>query len=302
MNRPDILQRLGRYPAPADASPVLGLEVSGRIAARGPDTQSWPPGTPVTALVPGGGYAEYCVTPADQVLPIPEGMDLASAAALPEVWFTVWANLIDLGDLECNERLLVHGGAGGIGLAALALGQLRGARCLATVGSDDKAAFCRAWGAQTAINRHTTDFVQAVFEATAGEGVDVVLDIVGMPYLERNLKVLRRDGRLIFLAFMGGSQGMTDLAPIMSKRLRLTGSTMRPRTVAEKRAIRDALLVHVWPALAHGRFHPHIHARFPLAEASAAHALMEGGGHIGKIVLEVARPPVQSPTRDALHS
>ncbi len=294
VNRPDILQRRGEYPAPLDASPVLGLEVSGHIVATGPDAESWSPGTPVTALVPGGGYAEYCVTPAGQVLPIPEGMDMASAAALPETWFTVWANLVDLAGLGPNERLLVHGGAGGIGLAALALGQLRGAHCFATVGDDNKAAFCQAFGAELAINRHTTDFVQALSEATGGEGVDVVLDIVGMPYLERNLKILRRDGRLIFLAFMGGSQGMADLAPIMTKRLRLTGSTMRARSVAEKRAIRDALLAHVWPALARGRFHPPIHARFPLAKAAMAHTLMEAGAHTGKIVLDVAQSPDQA--------
>ncbi len=288
INRPDILQRTGQYPPPEDASPILGLEVSGHIIAAGPGAESWTPGTPVTALVPGGGYAEYCVTPSGQVLPVPHGMDLAAAAALPETWFTVWANLVDLAGLSRDEYLLVHGGASGIGLAALALGHLRGARCLAVAGSDEKAAFCREWGAELAINRHTTDFVQAVFDATRGEGVDVILDIAGAPYFDRNLKLLRRDGRLVFLAFMGGSQGMVDLAPIMRKRLHLTGSTMRPRTVPEKRAIRDALLAHVWPELAHGRFHPHIHARFPLQEAASAHMLMETGNHIGKIVLEVA--------------
>ncbi len=285
VNRPDVLQRSGRYPPPPDASPVLGLEVAGRIAAVGEGVARWQAGDAVTALTPGGGYAEFCTAPAVQVLPIPSGMDLCQAASLPENWFTVWANLMDHGRLAAGETLLVHGGSSGIGLAAIQLGKLVGCRVLTTVGSPEKAAFCKAWGADAAIDYRAGDFTEAVKAATGGAGVDVVLDMVGASYFQRNLSLLKRDGRLVSIAFLEGSRGEFDLMPIMLKRLVVTGSTMRPRTLAEKEAIRDALEGRVWPAIAEGRVRSHVHATFPLAEAAEAHRLMESSRHIGKIML-----------------
>jgi putative PIG3 family NAD(P)H quinone oxidoreductase len=287
INRPDVLQRLGRYPPPHDASPLLGLEVAGRVAAVGAGVTEWKVGAGVTALTAGGGYAEYCVVAASHALPVPAGMDFASAAALPETWFTVWANLVDLGRLKRDERLLVHGGSSGIGLTAIHLAKHLGAECIVTVGNEEKAAFCRASGVAHAINYRTTDFAVAVKNITGGTGVDVILDMVGAPYLQRNLATLRRDGRLVYIAFLEGSKGEADLLPIMMKRLTVTGSTMRPRTLAEKAAIRDALAVNVWPALERGELLPHLFARFPLAQAAEAHRLMESSRHIGKIVLDV---------------
>lgn len=287
VNRPDVLQRSGRYPPPPGASMILGLEVAGTVAALGAGVSEWKVGDRVTALVPGGGYAEYCTAPASHVLPIPAGLDMAQAAALPETWFTVWANLVDLGRLKKGERLLVHGGASGIGLTAIQLARHFGVECFVTVGSVEKARFCRDFGADRAIDYREADFAKSVKTLTGGEGVDVVLDMVGAPYLQRNLSVLRRDGRLVLIAFLEGSKGEFDLMPVMLKRLTVTGSTMRPRTVAEKAAIRDALREHIWPEIAAGRLRPHIHAVFPLAEAGEAHRLMESSAHIGKIVLQV---------------
>jgi putative PIG3 family NAD(P)H quinone oxidoreductase len=290
VNRPDVLQRSGRYPPPPDASPVLGLEVAGRVAALGDGVTEWKVGAGVTALTPGGGYAEYCVAAASHALPIPAGMDFATAAALPETWFTVWTNLVDLGRLKRGERLLVHGGSSGIGLVAIQLAKHLGVECIVTVGNEEKAAFCRASGAAHAINYRSSDFAEEVKRITDGAGVDVILDMVGAPYLQRNLASLRRDGRLVYVAFLEGSKGEADLMPIMLKRLTITGSTMRPRTLAEKAAIRDALAANIWPALAEGRLLPHLFARFPLAQAAEAHKLMESSRHIGKIVLEVGKP------------
>ena len=227
------------------------------------------------------------MAPAAHALPVPDGLDMAQAAALPETWFTVWANLIDLGRLKAGERLLVHGGSSGIGLTAIQLARHLGVECFVTVGSAEKARFCRDFGAGHALDYKQDDFVQKVKEITNGEGVDVVLDMVGASYLQRNLTVLRRDGRLVLIAFLEGSQGEFDLMPVMLKRLTITGSTMRPRSVAEKAAIRNALLEHIWPELAAGRLLPHIHAAFPLAQAGEAHRLMESSRHIGKIVLQV---------------
>ncbi|HTW74604.1 MAG TPA: NAD(P)H-quinone oxidoreductase [Steroidobacteraceae bacterium] len=288
VNRPDVLQRQGKYAPPPDASPILGLEVAGTVAAVGADVDEWQVGDRVCALVPGGGYAEYCVTPARHALPIPAGLSLEAAAGLPEVWFTVWANLVDLAQLRAGEWLLVHGGASGIGLAALQLATHLNARPIVTVGSEDKARFCRDFGACAAIEYHRDDFVERSLALTGGEGVDVVLDMVGAAYLERNLRVLRQDGRLVLIGFMQGSRGQIDLRPVLAKRLRLTGSAMRPRSIAEKAAIRAALLQHIWPAIAAGRIRSHVHAVFPLAQASEAHRLMESGRHVGKIVLRVA--------------
>ncbi|MCL4681832.1 MAG: NAD(P)H-quinone oxidoreductase [Rhodocyclaceae bacterium] len=287
VNRPDVLQRSGRYPPPPGASPILGLEVAGTVAALGEGVTEWKVSQHVTALVPGGGYAEYCVAPASHALPVPEGLDMAQAAALPETWFTVWANLVGLGRLKQGERLLVHGGSSGIGLTAIQLARHLGVECFVTVGSEEKARFCRDFGAGHALNYREADFATRVKEITAGEGVDVVLDMVGAPYLQKNLSVLRRDGRLVLIAFLEGSKGEFDLMPVMLKRLTVTGSTMRPRTVAEKAAIRDALREHIWPEIAAGRLRPHLHAVFPLAQAGEVHKLMESSAHIGKIVLQV---------------
>lgn len=291
VNRPDLLQRAGLYPPPADASPVLGLEVAGRIAALGANVTGWQVGERVAALTPGGGYAEYCLAPAAHVLPVPDDMDLALAAALPETWFTVWANLIDLGRLKTGERLLVHGGTSGIGLAALGLARHLGVESFVTVGSAAKARFCREFTAGqncAVINYRAEDFLQCIKALTAGEGVDVVLDMVGGSYLQKNLRALRRDGRLVQIAFLEGSKVEFDFMPLMMKRLTITGSTMRARSLAEKQRIRDALQENVWPALCRGELRSHIGARFSLAEAVAAHRLMESGQLIGKAVLEVA--------------
>lgn len=287
VNRPDLLQRSGKYPPPPDASPVLGLEVSGHIAALGPGVDSWREGDAVCALTPGGGYADLCKAPSGQVLPIPEGMTPEQAAGMPETWFTVYANLVGLGHLGPGEMLLVHGGSSGIGLAAIELAKLRGALCIVTVGDEDKARFCREFGAHAAINYRTEDFDARVRELTAGAGVDVVLDMVGGDYIPRNLSVLKRDGRLVLIAFQRGSRVELDFSPVMRNRLVVTGSTMRPRTVAEKTVIRDALLREIWPACAGGRVRTHVHATFPLAQAAAAHRLMESGRHVGKILLQV---------------
>jgi putative PIG3 family NAD(P)H quinone oxidoreductase len=287
VNRPDIMQRQGQYPPPPGASPILGLEVAGVIAALGEGVHDWKLGEAVCALVPGGGYADFCVTPAGQVLPLPGELTMAQAAGLPEVWFTVWANLVDLGKLTAGERLLVHGGSSGIGLAAIQLARELGAECVVTVGSAPKAQFCVGFGARAAIDYRREDFAARIHQLFGGEGVDVVLDMVGAPYLARNLQVLRRDGRLVFIAFQQGSRAELDLREVLTRRLHLTGSTMRPRSVAEKTAIRDALRQRIWPALADGRVRTHLHAIFPMQDAARAHELMERGEHIGKLVLQM---------------
>lgn len=287
VNRPDVAQRSGRYPPPPGASPILGLEVAGRVAALGDGVAEWRIDDLVTALVPGGGYAEYCVAPAAHALPIPTGMSLADAACLPETWFTVWANLMDIGRVKAGERLLVHGGSSGIGLTAIQLARHVGAEVIVTVGSEEKAKFCREFGADHAINYKEGDFSEKVKEITRGEGVDVVLDMVGGAYLQKDVSLLRRDGRLVMIAFLEGSKTAFDFLPVMLKRLTITGSTMRPRTVAEKAAIRDSLARNIWPALAAGKLRNHLFATFPFGQATDAHRLMESSRHIGKIVLQV---------------
>jgi len=289
VNRPDVQQRLGRYPPPPGANPVLGLEVAGEVVAAGAAVRQWRPGDRVCALTNGGGYAEYCTAPAVQALPWPRGYDALRAAALPETYFTVWANLFMLGRLAAGESLLVHGGSSGIGVTALQLAKAFGATVYATAGSEEKLAACLALGADAAINYHTQDFVAEVQRHSGPRGVDVVLDMVGAPYFQRNLRCLAMDGRLLLIAFLGGSQlEACDLLPIMTRRLTVTGSTMRPRSAAQKGVIAAALLARVWPLLDAGRCAPVIHQVFPLAHAAAAHALMESGAHIGKIVLSVA--------------
>jgi NADPH:quinone reductase len=289
VNRPDVLQRKGAYPPPHNASPVLGLEVAGEVVMVGPAVTGIRPGDRISALTNGGGYAEYCPAPAPQCLPWPTGYDALRAAALPETYFTVWANLFQQGRLEPGEIVLVHGGTSGIGVTAIQLAREFGCRVYATAGSAEKCAACLKLGAEAAINYREADFADRVQELSGGQGVDVVLDIVGAPYTLRNLNCLRLDGRLIQVAVMHGAKvdGL-DLRQVMMRRLSLTGSTMRPRTTAEKGRIAQALRETVWPVLAAGRCGPVIHAVFPLAEAAAAHRLMESSTHIGKIVLQVA--------------
>jgi NADPH2:quinone reductase len=291
VNRPDVMQRMGHYAPPPGASPILGLEVAGRIAAIGEQVTQCQVGDDVCALVPGGGYAEYCVAPARHALPIPSGLSLAEAAGLPENWFTVWANLIEMAGLRSGECLLIHGGSSGIGLAAIQLARHIGARAIVTVGSDEKARFCREFGAAEAINYRTEDFVLRAQEFTGGRGVDVVLDMVGGSYIPRNVSLLRRDGRLVFIAFLQGSRCDIDFMPVMLKRLRIMGSTMRPRSVEEKAVLRDALAREIWPAFDPGPLQTHLCATFPFEQAADAHRLMESSRHIGKIVLQVRKSP-----------
>jgi putative PIG3 family NAD(P)H quinone oxidoreductase len=287
VNGPDLKQRQGHYPPPPGASPVLGLEVAGRVVELGAGAREWKVGDLVTALVPGGGYADYCVTSERHALPIPEGLTLAQAAGLPENWFTVWANLIDRAGLKAGERVLIHGGSCGIGLAAIGLARLIGAHPIVTVGNAQKAQFCRDFGAEVAINYRHEDFVARIKEITAKEGVDVVLDMVGGAYLQKNVSILKRDGRLVQISFLQGSKVEFDFMPVMIKRLTITGSTMRPRSVEEKARIRDALLREVWPALASGRVRTHLFGVYPLEKAGEAHRIMEASQHIGKLVLQV---------------
>lgn len=287
VNRPDCLQRTGGYPPPPDASPILGLEVSGTIVARGENVRSWRIGENVCALTPGGGYAEYCTTPAGFCLPVPKGLTDLEAGSLPETFFTVWNNLFDRGRLKCGETVLIHGGTSGIGVTAIQLAKQIDATVIATAGDDDKTAFCRTLGADHAINYRTQDFVAEVARITAMRGVDLVLDIVGGDYIERNLKCLALEGRLVIIAFLRGSRVEVDWRHIMLKRLTVTGSTLRASPPERKVAIAQSLRENIWPLLESGEVKPVIHRVFPLAEAAAAHALMESSQHIGKIVLAV---------------
>jgi NADPH2:quinone reductase len=289
VNRPDVAQRSGSYPPPPGASPLLGLEVSGEVVAVGGDVTTYKVGDHVCALANGGGYAAYCVAPAAQALPWPKGYDALRAGALPENYFTVWANLFEGGRLAHGERTLIHGGTSGIGVTAIQLAREFGATVYATAGSEAKCAACKTLGADAAINYRTQDFVAEIAEATNKRGVDVVLDMVGAPYMQRNLRVLAMDGRLVLIAFLQGSKVETfDFVTVMTKRLTITGSTMCPRTTAQKGAIAASLREKVWPVLDAGRCGPVIYKAFPLAEAAAAHALMESSTHIGKIMLRVA--------------
>lgn len=287
VNRPDVLQRQGVYPPPPGASPILGLEVAGDVAAVGEAVTAFMPGDRVCALANGGGYAEYCPVPAPQCLPWPSRYDAIRAAALPETYFTVWANLFQIGRLARGESVLVHGGTSGIGVTAIQLAREFGALVYATAGSQEKCDACVKLGA-TAINYREADFAERVRDLTGGQGVNVVLDIVGAPYTMQNLACLAMDGRLIQVGTLHGAKVESfDLTAVMRRRVNLTGSTMRPRTTAEKGRIAQALRQTVWPVLEAGRCGPVIHQVFPLAEAAAAHRLMEAGTHIGKIVLTV---------------
>lgn len=285
VNRPDVLQRKGLYPAPPGASDIPGLEVAGTIVERGDAVGDWQVGDRVCALLAGGGYAEYAVVPALQALPIPDGLDVVEAAALPETCFTVWTNVFERGRLAAGECILIHGGSSGIGTTAIQLARAFGARVFVTVGSAEKAAACERLGAERAINYREEDFVAVV--AGLVDGVDVILDMVGGDYFPRNLRLLAEGGRLVQIALLRGAKSEVDLERIMRRRLTVTGSTLRPRTVAQKGEIAAALRAQVWPRIAAGEVRPVVHARFALHDAAAAHMLMERSTHIGKIVLVV---------------
>ena len=285
VNRPDVLQRRGDYAPPPGASDLPGLEVAGEIVAIGPETRRWKVGDKVTALVAGGGYAEYSVAPAPQCLPIPGRLSMVEAAALPETFFTVWTNVFDRGRLKPGESFLVHGGSSGIGTTAIQLASRFGSRVFTTAGSDDKCSKCKELGASVAINYRTEDFVQVIERETAGKCIDVILDMVGGDYVTRNLKCLAVDGRLVQIAFLKGAKAEINFAGVMIKRQTISGSTLRPRSVAEKGAIAEALEAKVWPLVAAGDVRPQIHATFPLEQAAEAHRLMESSAHVGKIML-----------------
>ena len=286
VNRPDIMQRMGKYPPPPGVTDIPGLEISGEIvASRG--TSRFNDGDTICALVAGGAYAEYCAVPVEQCLPIPRGVSASHAAAIPETYFTVWTNLFDRGRLREGETVLVHGGTSGIGTTAIQLARAFGATVLATAGSDDKCQACRSIGAHTAINYNAADFAAEARSATDGRGVDVILDIVGGDYLQRNLDCLRMEGRLVQIGLIGGSRASLDLRGVLQKRLTITGSTLRPRSSADKGVIARQLEQHVWPLLASGTVRPIVHAEFPLDRAADAHAELESGRVIGKIVLRV---------------
>jgi putative PIG3 family NAD(P)H quinone oxidoreductase len=289
VNRPDVLQRSGSYPPPPGASPLLGLEVAGRIVQTAPDVTEWKVGDTVCALTPGGGYAEFCATPAAHCLPIPKGLSSKEAASLPENWFTVYDNVMTRGRLKAGEPILIHGGSGGIGYSAIQLAKvLGGATVYTTVGSAEKAAFCRKMGADAALNYKDEDWAAEVSKRTGKRGVDVVLDMVGGDYLMRNLRSLALEGRLVQIAFLKENRIPDfDAMPIMIKRLTFTGSTLRPRTVEQKAAIAKPLREQIWPLFESGQLKTFVYKTFPLAEARAAHELMESSQHIGKIMLEV---------------
>lgn len=287
VNRPDVLQRLGRYPVPADADPLPGLEVAGEVVALGAGVETVRPGDRVMALTHGGGYAEYCRVQASHCLPVPGAISLVEAAAVPETFFTVWYNVFMRARLAAGESLLVHGGSSGIGTTAIQLARARGARVYTTAGTDEKCAFCESLGA-TAVNYRSGDWAARLRDLSGDGGIDVVLDMVAGDYVGPNLGLLARDGRYALIAFLGGSRADVDFRPVVAKRLTLTGSTLRPQSVAEKAAIADGLRNEVLPLLAEARVRPIVYRTFPLASAADAHRLMESSEHMGKIVLEVA--------------
>jgi putative PIG3 family NAD(P)H quinone oxidoreductase len=287
INRPDCMQRVGGYPPPPGASDIPGLEVAGTVVALGEGVAGWAEGDELCALVSGGGYAEYCAVPAPQALPLPEGYDMVRAAALPETFFTVWTNVFQRGRLEGGERFLVHGGSSGIGTTAIQLAHAFGARVFTTAGSAEKCKACEELGAERAINYREEDFVEVVKELTDGEGVDLIVDIVGGDYIPRNIAALGVEGRLVQVALQDGAQADFNFLPVMMKRLTLTSSTLRPRTVEQKAVIADELREKVWPLLDAGRVKPVIDSTFALTQADQGHARIESGQHIGKIMLEV---------------
>ena len=289
VNRPDVLQRAGAYPPPAGASPVLGLEIAGKIVAQADDVQEWKINDSVCALTPGGGYAEYCAAPASNCLPVPKGLSLAEAAALPENYFTVWTNVFDRGRLRAGESFLVHGGAGGIGITAIQLAKAFGATVYTTVNGSDKIDAVKKLGADAAIDYKKQDWAEEIRKLTGKKGVNCILDMVGGSYIEKNLQLLKPNGRLVQIAFLQGSKVDLDCMPILTRSLTFTGSTLRPRSVEEKATIAQALLKNIWPLLEAKKVGTLIHAVYPLHEVQKAHELMESSAHIGKIVLKVKR-------------
>ncbi|MEO8740195.1 MAG: NAD(P)H-quinone oxidoreductase [Casimicrobiaceae bacterium] len=288
VNRPDCIQRAGHYPPPPGASPILGLEIAGRVVSLGESVTQWRAGDIVCALTPGGGYAEYCTTPASFCLPLPNGLSLVEAASLPENYYTVWNNVFDRVHLAAGETILIHGGSSGIGLTAIQLAKAFGATAITTVGSAEKVAYCQAIGADHVINYREQDFVAEVAALTGKRGVNVVLDMVGGDYIEKNLKCMALEGRMVFIAFLQGSKVTVDWRHIMMKRLTVTGSTLRASPDARKTEIAASLRAKVWPLFGSGKLKPVIHRVFPFGDAAAAHALMESSAHIGKIMLDVA--------------
>ncbi len=288
LNRPDILQRRGHYPSPPGAPTYPGLEVAGVIAQAGRTVREFKEGDAVCALLPGGGYAEYCSVNAGQVLPIPGSLGAIEAASLPEAYFTVWSNVFGFGRLQPGETLLVHGGSSGNGVAAIQLAAAMGHTVFATAGTDDKSRFCEQLGVKRAINYNSEDFVAVIAEQTEGGGVNVILDMIGGSYLQRNLQALAVEGRLVVIAAQGGVTGEIDVVRVMQRRLSITGSTLRARSVEFKRQIRTKLQQHVWPLISDGRIRAVVDKVFPLAEAATAHAYMEAGAHKGKIILTVS--------------
>ena len=287
INRPDVLQRLGKYPVPPGASDLPGLEVAGEIVDGDLEGSDFKKGDLVCALVQGGGYAEYCAAPLEQCLPVPEGLSALEAATLPETYFTVWSNVFDRARLSEGESLLVQGGSSGIGVTAIQLAKALGHRVFATAGSADKCRAVEALGADRGINYRDEDFVAVVKELTNGKGVDVILDMVAGDYVAREIDCLADDGRLVVIALLGGARANVDMGQVLRRRLHITGSTLRPRPVEFKAAIAQQLREHAWPLLAQGKIKPVIHQVFPLEQAAEAHALMESSTHVGKIVLQV---------------
>lgn len=287
VNRPDVLQRLGMYPVPADADPLPGLEVAGEVVAKGVNAARWQTGDTVMALCHGGGYAEYCRVNEDHCLPVPAKLSVVEAAAVPENYFTVWYNVFMRSSLDAGETMLVHGGSSGIGTTAIQLAKASGATVITTAGTDEKCKFCTKLGADHALNYRVVDWEQRVGQLTGGEGVDLVLDMVAGPYMQKNMNVLGRDGRYVIIAFLQGSKAELDMRQVLGKRLTITGSTLRPQTIAEKAAIASELENHVLPLLESGVVRPIIDSTFALDDAAKAHALMESSQHLGKIVLEV---------------
>ena len=287
VNRPDVMQRQGRYPPPPGASDLPGMEIAGEIVALGPQVAGLAIGDKITSLLPGGGYAAYAIAAAPLCMPVPKGLSMVEAAAIPETFMTVWTNLFERGHVKSGDKVLIHGGTSGIGTAAIQLAAAFGARVYATAGSADKARACERLGAARGIDYKTEDFVAVIREDTKGYGIDVTLDIVGGSYVQRNLDIAAVEGRVVTISMLGGSRAEINLNTILPKRLTLTGSTLRSRTVAQKAAVADAVRHNVWPLFESKRVHPVIFKTFPLAEASEAHRLMESSNHIGKIVLTV---------------
>jgi NADPH2:quinone reductase len=285
VNRPDVLQRMGLYAVPPDASDLPGLEIAGEVVACGAAVTMWKTGDKVCALTHGGGYAEYCVTPEVQALPVPKGLSMVEAASLPETFFTVWSNVYDRGRLAPGETLLVQGGSSGIGVTAIQMAKATGNRVFATAGSEEKCAACVKLGADAAFNYKTQDFVAGVKAATGGKGVDVILDMAAGDFVPKELKVLADEGRLVFIAFLRGMKTELDVNELMRRRLTLTGSTLRPRPIEFKGAVAASLRSRIWPLIDAGRIRPVIYKTFPLEQAADAHRLMESSAHIGKIVL-----------------